>query len=430
MNMQINPQVNRTDEEPEGLARLLPPRKYLIGGAALVLVLGGFWYVTNMNGQRAAAPNRAAPVKVAFAEKRNMAVIERTIGTVVANSTVSVTARVTGQLQAAHFKEGDLVKTGDLLFEIDPRPYQAALNQALAAQARDQAQLENAQNDARRYTTLFSQNAISTQQRDATQAAAKALEASVAADKAAADVARLNLEYSRIRSPVNGKTGPILVQPGNMITTGGAASTAPLVTINEIQPVKISFFLPQADLPRIQAMTKKGGLTATINLHDAGGDADIKAPVTFIGNAVNNTNGTIELRATFNNADASLVPGQLLDVVVALSEIPNAIVVPREAVNNGPEGQYVYRVTPDGIADQVEVKVLFDDTVNEAISGGIKDGDKVIIDGQLRVQPGAKVMIARARGPGAAGAGAGARRGAGKGGRGGGAKPGLGNGGD
>ncbi len=311
------------------------------------MVLGGFWYVTNMSGKRAAPPNRAAPVKVALAHQRNMAVVERTIGTVVANSTVSVSARVTGQLQTANFKEGDLVKTGDLLFQIDPRPYQAALDQALATQARDQAQLENAQNDSRRYASLFSQNAISTQQRDLAQATAKALEATVAADRAAADMARLNLEYTRIRSPVNGKTGPILIQPGNMVTASASVGASTLVTINEIQPIKISFFLPQADLPRIQAMAKKRGLTATINLHDAGGE-DIKAPVDFIGNAVTNTNGTIELRANFANTDSSLVPGQLVDVVVALAQIPHTIVVPREAVNTGPDGQFVYVVTPRG----------------------------------------------------------------------------------
>jgi multidrug efflux system membrane fusion protein len=363
---------------------------------AIVLVLGGFWYATHMTGGGSHRLASAAPVRVATAERRDMAVIERTIGTVVANSNVSITARVTGQLQTANFKEGDLVKSGDLLFQIDPRPYQAALEQALATQARDQAQMENAQSDARRYSELFAQNAISTQQRDLALSSAKALAATVAADKAAADMARLNLEYTRIRSPVNGKTGPMLIQPGNMVTASASVGASTLVTITEIQPVKISFALPQADLPRIQAMAHSHGLTATINLHDAGG-ADLHAPVDFISNAVTNTSGTIELRANFPNTDSSLVPGQLVDVVVALSQIPGAIVVPRDAVNTGPDGQFVYVVTPEGIAEQREVKVLFDDTVDDAIQGNVKDGDTVIIEGQLRVIPGAKVTIAHPR---------------------------------
>ncbi|HEX4272218.1 MAG TPA: efflux RND transporter periplasmic adaptor subunit [Rhizomicrobium sp.] len=410
MNFQINPQMEKRDIRPERLAEFQPIRRYVIGGVAIVLVLGGFWYVTNMTGGGPRRLAAAAPVRVATAERRNMSVIERTIGTVVANSNVSVTARVTGQLQTANFKEGDLVKSGQLLFQIDPRPYQAALEQAAATEARDQAQMENAQNDARRYTELFSQNAISTQQRDQALATAKALAATVAADHAAADMARLNLEYTRIRSPVNGKTGPILIQPGNMITASSSVGASTLVAITEIQPVKISFALPQSDLPRIQAMAHSKGLTAAINLHDAGGK-DLQAPVDFISNAVTNTSGTIELRANFANTDSSLVPGQLVDVVVALSEIPGAIVVPREAVNTGPDGQFVYVVTPEGIAEQREVKVLFDDTVDDAIQGNVKDGDTVIIEGQLRVIPGAKVTVAHARAGADAASGGKGRRG-------------------
>ncbi len=415
MNMQVNPHLERqaAASKPQGISARSPARKYLIGGGALVLILGGFWYFTNAGHQRPAPIVRAAPVKIATVEQRTMPVIERTIGTIVANSSVAVTARVTGQLDRIFFKEGDLVKAGQLLFQIDPRPYKAALDQAVAQQARDQAQLENALANARRYATLFQQDAISVQQRDLMESTARSLEATVAADKAAVDMARLNMDFTRIHSPVNGKTGPILIQLGNMVTASASVAAAALVTINEIQPVKISFFLPQADLPRIQAMARRGGLTATINLHDAGGDHNIQAPVIFIGNAVNATNGTIELRAEFANKDATLVPGQLVDIVVGLSEIPNALVVPREAVNTGPEGQYVYRLTAENTAEQVPVKVLFDDTVNDAISGNLKPGDRVIVDGQLRVQPGSKVTITPSRAPaGGEGAGGGAGRGA------------------
>jgi multidrug efflux system membrane fusion protein len=182
-----------------------------------------------------------------------------------------------------------------------------------------------------------------------------------------------------------------------MVAAATASTTASsLVSINEIQPVKISLSLPQSDLPRIQEMQRTKGLTITIALHDAGGTEDIKVPVNFISNAVTGTTGTIELRASYPNQDMALVPGQLVDVVVALSEIPHATLVPREAVNTGPDGQFVYAVK-DGIAQQVPVKVLFDDGVNDAISGSLRKGDQVITEGQLRVIPGAKVTISGAK---------------------------------
>src|SRR5690242_9750015 len=383
MNVQITPlqtppvRDSHRDEEPGGRGRT-----YLIGGVALVLALGGFWYFTH---ETKAPPRRAqtAPVKVATVETGNMAVIERTIGTVMANSTVQINARIQGQMIKAYFKEGQMVKAGDILFQIDPRPYQAAYDNALA-------QLATAKAKADRYTRLSAQNAIAGQQFDDAQAAY--LEA-----KAAVESARLNVEFTTIRAPVNGKTGPILIQPGNMVSASTASTNAtPLVTINEIQPVKISLSLPQSDLPRIQEMQRTKGLTISVALHEAGGGSDIQVPVNFIGNAVTNTTGTIELRASYDNPDMALVPGQLVDVVVALAEIPNATLVPREAVNTGPDGQFVYAIK-DGIAQPVPVKVLFDDGVNDAISGALRKGDKVITEGQLRVIPGAKVNVSGAK---------------------------------
>jgi multidrug efflux system membrane fusion protein len=271
-----------------------------------------------------------------------------------------------------------MVKAGDVLFQIDPRPYKAIHDNALASMATTQAKAD-------RYARLKEQNAISAQ--DYEDAEAAYLQA-----KATAEAARLNLEYTTIKAPISGKTGPILIQPGNMIAAATASTTASsLVTINEIQPVKISLALPQSDLPRIQAMQAKGGLNLLIGMHDVGGK-DIQVPVNFIGNAVTNTTGTIELRATYPNPDMALVPGQLVDVTVALSEIPHATLVPREAVNTGPDGQFVYAVK-DGTAQQVPVKVLFDDGVKDAISGNLAKGDQVITEGQLRVIPGAKVNI-------------------------------------
>jgi len=383
MNVQINPLQNppvrddRRDEEPgRGWS-------FLIGAAALALALGGFWYITH-DSKPPARRAVAAPVRVATVQTGNMPVIERTIGTVMANSTVQVNARIQGQMIKAYFKEGQMVKIGDIMFQIDPRPYQAAYDNALAS-------LATAKAKADRYARLSAENAIAGQQLDDAQAAY--LEA-----KAAVESARLNVEFTTIRAPVNGKTGAILIQPGNMVSASTASTNAtPLVTLNEIQPVKISLALPQSDLPRIQEMQRTKGLTVTVSLHDAGG-SDIQVPVNFIGNAVTNTTGTIELRASYDNPDMALVPGQLVDVTVALSEIPNATLVPREAVNTGPDGQFVYAVK-DGTALQVPVKVLFDDGVNDAVSGSLKKGDQVITEGQLRVIPGAKVNITGAKRP-------------------------------
>ncbi len=313
---------------------------------------------------------------------------EHTIGTIVANSTVQVTSRVEGQLVAAHFKEGDIVHKGDLLFELDPRPFQAALAQAAATQKRDQAQLVSAQNDARRYTYLAAQGAASRSQADQFSAQANALAATVAADRASVETARLNLLYSRITAPIDGKTGPILIQPGNVVPANG---TNPLVVISQIQPVKVSFFLPQADLPRVQDQMRAHKLFASLQVHDAA-NTRLTAPVDFIANAVDNTTGTVELRATFDNSDFRLVPGQLLDVSVSLASLPNATVIPREAINQGPQGRYVY-VVENGNAVMRSIDLLYDDGTIAAIAGDVRPGDRVITDGQLRVAPGKPVTV-------------------------------------
>ena len=383
MNLQVTP---RTADTPllarDSSAR---PVRAAVGIALIAAILGGYYLYTHLAESNSARGPRivTAPVKVARVQQRDMQVIERTIGTVVANSVVSVTARVQGQLISVHFKEGQLVKKGDLLFEIDPAPYQAVYDSA-------EAVLLGAKTNADRSASLLQQNAIAPQANDNAQATYLQAKANV-------EAARLNLQFTQIRSPIDGKTGPILLQPGNLVSVNG--TTTPLVTIAQIQPIKVSFALSQADLPRIQAQAHGKGLTAHVNLHDAGGDADLSAPVDFISNAVNATSGTIELRATFPNQDSALVPGQLVDVTVQLSDIPGALVVPREAVNNGQDNQFVYVVTPDMTAELRTVKVLFDDGTNDAVQGNLSDGDRVVVDGQLRVIPGAKVTISRSRGP-------------------------------
>ena len=243
-------------------------------------------------------------------------------------------------------------------------------------------------------------------------ATASSNEGVVEADKANVQTAELNVEYTQIRAPVDGKTGPINIMPGNVISvTGTTATVNPLVIISEIHPIKISFFLPQTDLPRIQARQRSGGLTATIDQSDTGGPT-FTVPVDFISNAVTNTTGTIELRATYANDDASLVPGQLVNIVVQLADISGATVVPHDALATGPDGQYVYRVA-DGKAEEVPVTVLFDDSRNVAVQGQLQPGDNVVIDGQLQVVPGGTVEVvkgAQAAPAPAGGRGTGGRR--------------------
>lgn len=377
------------------------------GGAVLILILAGWWLSTSVNpvpgraadwvrsiaqGSSGAvpAPRPAAPagvpVRVGQVVRRSLDVIRRTPGTVIAKTIVQITSQVQGVIQSANFQEGQFVRKGDLLFQIDPRPFEAALQQAQAQSARDKAQLASAQADADRAVMLAERGIVSAQQRDQLVAAARALQATIAADQATINIAQLNLEYSRIRSPVNGKTGPILIQPGNLVQ---ANSTTPIVTVAEIQPVKISFTLPQSDLGLILKRQRENALTA---IADVPGGTPVSAPVDFVSNAVSDKSGTIELRANFDNNELKFLPGQLVNVTVVLDQIRDALVVPHDAVNDGPAGTYVY-VVDNGRARQQPVKVLFDDAMNVAIQGGVKPGDQVVVEGQLRVNPGDRVNI-------------------------------------
>ena len=367
-------------------------RTWVVGGALLVLVLGGYRYFNGMGENAGAQRNAAAPVRVALVQRRDMPVVERALGTVMASDVVEVTARVQGTLERETFKEGQFVKKGDLLFQIDPRPFQASLAQAEAIYRKDQAQLQNALLDQQRYVALSRQGAISTQQRDTSNANAAVMTATVAADKAAADMARLNLSFTEIRSPIDGKTGAILIQPGNLVSASAAGgSSPPLVEIAQVRPIKVSFTLPQSDVPRIQARQQTGRLLAILNVQGRRGEV-LSAPVNFVSDAVSIQTGTIELRATFPNDDLLLVPGQLVNVTVQLNDIPGALVVPRDAVNNGPYGTFVFTVKGSQ-ATEVPVSMLTDDGTSAAVSGALAPGDTVVVEGQLRVVPGGNVRV-------------------------------------
>jgi multidrug efflux system membrane fusion protein len=365
--------------------------RHILAGLAILLIAGLAWHFLLESPAPAPRSVPPPPVRIAFAKEQKVEAFQHSIGTVVSISTVQVTALVTGQLLSKGFAEGQIVKSGQVLFQIDPKPFAAALAQARANLARDEANNVSAQHDKARFTTLAAQGAASAQQRDQAIAAADADAATVLADTAAVQTAELNLGYTTIRSPIDGKTGPLLIQPGNLITANNTAN--PLVTTAQLQPIKVSMFLPQSDLPRIQKQMATKRLIMSVR---AGAGTALAAPVDFVGNQVDSKTGTVELRATFDNSDYRLVPGQYVDAAVSLDEFPHAIVVPRDAVNIGPDSRYVFVVGAGDRPSMRSVSALYDDGVNETIQGDVKAGDKVIVEGQLRVIPGKPVQIVNA----------------------------------
>jgi multidrug efflux system membrane fusion protein len=372
-----------------GLNRLFPRLKWLLillGGMILIAIA---WHVIAgiLAGHKKLPP--PPPVSVATATKADVTVMDHTIATVVSPATVQVDAQATGILKTAYFQEGQLVHKGDPLFLIDPAPYQNAFSQAQSTLAKDQATAQSDINDENRYIALYAVNATSQQMRDQAIAAAKSAVAQVNADQAAANIAAENLGYTRIVSPIDGKTGPIVIQPGNLITVAGVT---PLVTIAQVQPIKVSFFLPQNQLTQIQNQITAGKLQAIVPMPGAPNGKETAA-VDFISNIVSSTTGTIELRATFANDDMRLVPGQSVNVAITINQLPGATEVPRDAVNVGPNGSYIYVVDKAMIVHQVNIQVLNDDGTNDAVKGNIKPGDRVITQGQLGVVPGSRVGI-------------------------------------
>ncbi len=371
--------------------RKISPRTILILVAIGLIAIFSLRALLGSSSDRNAGKNHdVPPVTVATAEARDVPVYAQAIGTVLANATVQVKSRIDGQIVAAAFQEGQLVHKGDLLFQIDRAPYEAALRVAQANLQRDQAQLANARLDLGRANSLVKKGYVSEQTRDAALAQSKALAGSVAADQAAVDQAQLQLGYTEIRSPVDGKTGPILVDAGNIIK---ANDTGALVVVTQIQPVKISFTLAQQNLPKLQARMAENALVASLAPHDGNDHSTVSAPIDFIANTVNSLSGTIELRATYANPDLRLVPGEFVDVRVLLDNLKSAITVPREAINTGQTGLYVYVVKEDKSVELRNVSVIYQDSDMSVVSGELKAGETVITDGQLRVAPGGKVKI-------------------------------------
>jgi multidrug efflux system membrane fusion protein len=336
-------------------------------------------------GKPASAP---IPVIVGAATQKTVPVQLRAIGNVQAYSTVTVKSKVGGELVRVHFTEGQDVKKGDHLFTIDPRPYEAALKQAEANLGRDLAQAKNAQEDARRYEFLIQKGVVARQQYDKFRTDADALEATVLADRAAVENAKIQLGYCSIHSPIDGRTGSLIVQQGNIIK----AEDINLVVINQIIPINVAFSIPEQFLPEIKKYMASGKLhvEALIPMNEARPERGV---ITFIDNAVDSSTGTIRLKGTFANREKDLWPGQFVNVVLTLTTEPNAIVIPSQAVQTGQEGQYVFVVKQDLTVESRPV--VAGRTVNNetVIQKGLQVNEKVVTDGQLRLYPGAKVEI-------------------------------------
>jgi membrane fusion protein, multidrug efflux system len=368
------------------------------------------------------------PVAVAKAELRSIPVQLRQIGAVEPITTIAVKAQVGGELVKVLFTEGQDVKKGQELFEIDPRPYQQALDQAqanlnrdnaLIAQAqanilKDQAQAKNAKILADRYAALFKDGISSKEQSEsyqttlgvqleairADQAALTSSQAAVESDRAAIETAKLNLSYCAIRSPIDGRAGSLLVQAGNLVK---ANDTNALVNINQITPINVTFSVPQQQLPEIRRYNSTHPLTVEASVNGDSGSRSVKGQLSFIDNTVDNTTGTIKLKAIFTNTDHVLWPGQFVNVILTLKTIIDAVVVPSETIQSGQKGQFAYIVKPDQTA---ELRVITSgETVDKmtVIQKGISAGETVVTDGQLRLFPGAAVRLASATTPAATG---------------------------
>jgi multidrug efflux system membrane fusion protein len=333
--------------------------------------------------------SEAVPVLAAKVVQKTVADTIRAIGRVEAFSTVDVKAQISGQVMEVKFRQGQDVKQGDLLFTIDPRPFEAALRQAEANLAKDRAQARQAAIDEGRYSTLLKQNVGSRQQYDQAASSAAALAATVQADEAAVQTAKLNLDYTQIRAPIDGRTGDLLVHAGNLVKPD--ADTA-MVVINQVHPVYVDFAVPEHKLPQVRAYMAKHKLGVEVSLPEQQGPAEV-GELSFVDNSVDAKTGTINLKGLFANADARLWPGEFVNTTLILDQRNDAILVPSEAIQTGAEGSHVFVVQP-GMKVEMREIVVGESLDNQTIvTSGLRAGETVVTDGQLRLIPGAKVTI-------------------------------------
>jgi multidrug efflux system membrane fusion protein len=336
-------------------------------------------------------PPQKPPVPVTAAEvvQKTVPVQLKTIGNVEAYSTVSVKSQIGGVLNRVHFREGQDVNKGALLFTIDPRPYEAALKQAEANLTKDIAQLENAREEVRRYAELVKKGYVAQQQYDQIRTNAASFEATVNADKAMVENAHLQLKYCYIYSPLTGKTGALMANEGNLIK---ATADNAMVVINQIQPIYVTFSIPEQYLPEIKKYMSGGKIKVQAFI-TKGEDNPEEGTLTFVDNSVDPATGTIKLKATFANKTKHLWPGQFVDAVMTLTTQPNAIVIASSAIQTGQNGQYVFIIRDDLTVESRPIEVGRTLNSETVIDKGLRAGEKVVTDGQLRLVPGAKIQI-------------------------------------
>ena len=361
-------------------------RSVFSGGLLLTLLLGAVGCAR----QQAAAPARpAVPVSVAVARQRDVPVQVRAIGIVEPSSTVAIKSQVNGPVMSVAFQEGQDVRKGDLLFKIDPRPFQVALERAQAALARDRAQLENAKAQEQRYAKLLQEGVIARELYDQFRTNLDTLQAAVQADEAAIEGTKLDLSYCTIRSPIDGRTGSLAVHAGNLVK---ANDVPVLVVIHQVNPIYVSFAVPEQHLAEIKKRMAGGRLNveAVITGEEARPEEGV---LSFVDNSVDSRTGTIKLKATYANQARRLWPGQFVNAVLTLSEQHNAVVVPSQAVQAGQAGTYLFVVRPDKTAEARSVvvgRIYQGDTV---IEKGVQAGEQVVTDGQIRLVTGTRVEL-------------------------------------
>jgi membrane fusion protein, multidrug efflux system len=340
---------------------------------------------------QAAAPGGGrppAPVVVSTVEQRDVPVQITAIGNVEAYQMVQVRSQVNGQIEKIYFREGEDVRQGQLLYSLDKRPFQAALEQAQGMLKRDEAQATNAKLEADRYTDLEGQGVISREQADQQRTQASSNAAAVYADKAAVDAAKVQLQYTDIYAPIDARTGALMINIGNLVK---ANDTPFLVQLNQITPIYVTFTVPEVRLAEVRQFVAKGLKVLAYPKGPTGNP--LEGLLTFIDNGVDPQTGTVKLKATFQNKDKRLWPGEFVNVVLNLSTMHNAITVPTKAVQSGQQGDYVFVVAKDGTATPHQVTTVGTYQNLTLVKGDLNSGDTVIVDGQLRVAPNGKVMI-------------------------------------
>ena len=368
-------------------------RTKIVSALAVAGIFGaaGLMVLDMTRGPRA-APQKgppAVPVAVGSVVAKTVPLRIHAIGNVEPYTTVAVKARVDGEIMSVHFREGDEVKQGALLFEIDPRPFAATLQQAQANLLRDKALLERAALQEQRYKDLLDKKFISQDAYEQVRTNRDTAQATVRADEATIASAKLQLDYCSIRSPITGYVGRIQIQQGNLVK---ANDVNPLVTINQVVPVFTTFSVPEQYLSPIREYQAKGQLRVEANTANSSRQS-VVGRLSFIDNSTDVTTGTIKLKGEFPNTDKALWPGQFVNLALTLREQPNAIVAPSSAVQNGPNGQYVFVVKPDMTVEMRNIKIDRAEGDDTVVASGLKPGEQVVTVGQLRLAPGTKVSV-------------------------------------